>query len=161
MAGKFTPGRQRALIVEVMKAIGFPFDRGRLDESDHPFTEGVAGDIRVTTRLDHADPFNGPAGRAARDRPCAATTSACRANGARSRWARIAAWRSRRAQSLLIEMIICRSRAVPRLAASAAGEALRRHRPGVGAGQPVPPADPRAAQRRSASMPTSSPIRCT
>ena len=42
-----------------MKALGFPFDRGRLDESEHPFTEGVPGDIRVTTRFDPNDPFNG------------------------------------------------------------------------------------------------------
>src|SRR5690606_37839595 len=59
LAGKFTPGRQRALAVELMKAFGFDFSRGRLDESDHPFTEGVAGDIRVTTRFDQADPFKG------------------------------------------------------------------------------------------------------
>lgn len=59
LTGKFTPGRQRGLIVEVMKAFGFPFDRGRLDESAHAFTEGVPGDIRVTTRLDAADPFKG------------------------------------------------------------------------------------------------------
>ena len=59
IAGKFTPSRQRALITEVMKAMGFPFDRGRLDESKHPFTEGVPGDIRITTRFDQADPFIG------------------------------------------------------------------------------------------------------
>ncbi len=29
-------GEAAALAVEVMKAIGFPFDRGRLDESEHP-----------------------------------------------------------------------------------------------------------------------------
>ncbi|MDE2304751.1 MAG: carboxypeptidase M32, partial [Gammaproteobacteria bacterium] len=57
--GKFTIGRQRQLVVEVLKAMGFPFDRGRLDESEHPFTEGVPGDIRVTTRFDVADPFSG------------------------------------------------------------------------------------------------------
>jgi carboxypeptidase Taq len=57
--GKFSLGKQRALVTEVMKALGFPFDRGRLDESLHPFTEGVAGDIRVTTRFDAADPFPG------------------------------------------------------------------------------------------------------
>ena len=51
IAGHFAAGKQRAMIVEVMKAFGFPFDRGRLDESDHPFTEGVAGDIRVTTHF--------------------------------------------------------------------------------------------------------------
>ncbi|HEY7929883.1 MAG TPA: carboxypeptidase M32 [Steroidobacteraceae bacterium] len=59
ISGKFTPGKQRALVVEVMRAIGFPFDRGRLDESEHPFTEGVPGDIRITTRFDSADLFTG------------------------------------------------------------------------------------------------------
>src|SRR5947208_16334940 len=42
-----------------MKSVGFPFDRGRLDESEHPFTEGVPGDIRVTTRFDPNDIFSG------------------------------------------------------------------------------------------------------
>lgn len=59
VAGKFSPSRQRALCTEVMKALGFPFDRGRLDESEHPFTEGVAGDVRVTTKFSAADPFSG------------------------------------------------------------------------------------------------------
>jgi len=59
LTGKFPPGKQRALVVEVMKAVGFPFDQGRLDESDHPFTEGVAGDLRVTTRFDANNPFDG------------------------------------------------------------------------------------------------------
>jgi len=58
-SGKFALGKQRALVVEVMRAIGFPFDRGRLDESEHPFTEGVPGDIRVTTRFDDTDLFSG------------------------------------------------------------------------------------------------------
>src|SRR6202045_5064312 len=40
LTGKFTVARQRALSVDVLKALGFPFDRGRLDESEHPFTEG-------------------------------------------------------------------------------------------------------------------------
>ncbi len=39
--------------------MGFPFDRGRLDESTHAFTEGVPGDIRITTRFDQGDPFVG------------------------------------------------------------------------------------------------------
>jgi carboxypeptidase Taq len=59
ITGKFSISRQRQLVVEVMKALGFPFDRGRLDESEHPFTEGVPGDIRVTTRFDQSDPFTG------------------------------------------------------------------------------------------------------
>src|ERR1700751_1461896 len=49
LTGKFPAGKQRALTVEVMKAGGFPFDRGRLDESEQAFTEGVPGEMRVTT----------------------------------------------------------------------------------------------------------------
>jgi carboxypeptidase Taq len=59
MATRVAPARQRALALEVMKALGFPFDRGRLDESSHPFTEGVPGDVRITTRFDATDPFAG------------------------------------------------------------------------------------------------------
>ena len=42
-----------------MTRIGFPFEQGRIDESEHPFTEGVVGDIRITTRFEAADPFTG------------------------------------------------------------------------------------------------------
>ncbi len=59
VTGRFTATQQRQLALEVMKALGFPFDRGRLDESEHPVTGGVPGDIRVTTRFDVNDPFPG------------------------------------------------------------------------------------------------------
>ena len=59
IVGKFATAKQRSLVIEVMKAVGFPFEQGRLDESEHPFTEGVVGDLRVATRYDGADPFNG------------------------------------------------------------------------------------------------------
>jgi carboxypeptidase Taq len=59
LVGKVGISKQRTLAVEVMRKIGFPFDRGRLDESDHASTEGVAGDVRVTTRFDLNDPFTG------------------------------------------------------------------------------------------------------
>jgi carboxypeptidase Taq len=59
LAGKVSISKQRSLAIDVMRTIGFPFDRGRLDESDHPFTEGVWGDVRVTTRFDVNDPFTG------------------------------------------------------------------------------------------------------
>ncbi len=59
ITGRYTPSRQRQLAVEVMKTIGFPFDRGRLDESEHPFTGGVPGDIRITTRFSATDPLTG------------------------------------------------------------------------------------------------------
>jgi carboxypeptidase Taq len=39
--------------VEVAKAIGYDFNRGRQDKAAHPFTTGFGtGDIRITTRFD-------------------------------------------------------------------------------------------------------------
>ena len=35
-----------------MKALGFDFDHGRLDESLHPFCGGTHDDVRLTTRYD-------------------------------------------------------------------------------------------------------------
>jgi carboxypeptidase Taq len=109
LTGKFTPGRQRALIVEVMKAFGFPFDRGRLDESDHPFTEGVAGDIRVTTRIDQSDPFKGLLAAMHE------TGHALYDLGVPRDWRGQPVGKERgmaleESQSLFIEMIVCRSR---------------------------------------------------
>lgn len=109
LAGKFPAGKQRALVTEIMKAIGFPFDRGRIDESEHPFTEGVPGDIRVTTRFDPNDVFSGllgalhEAGHAMYDL------------GLPQEWRDQPVGRDRgmaleESQSLLIEMIVCRSR---------------------------------------------------
>ena len=109
LAGKFTPSKQRALVVEIMKAIGFPFDRGRLDESEHPFTEGVPGDIRVTTRFDPNDLFSGLLGALHE------TGHAMYDLGLPQDWRDQPVGRDRgmaleESQSLLIEMIICRSR---------------------------------------------------
>jgi carboxypeptidase Taq len=59
IAGKFSKSKQKQLSLEVMKALGFPFERGRLDESEHPFTGGVPGDIRVTTRFSNVEPITG------------------------------------------------------------------------------------------------------
>jgi carboxypeptidase Taq len=59
ISGKLSPAKQRQLSTEIMKTIGFPFDRGRLDESEHPFTGGVPGDIRITTRFSATDPLTG------------------------------------------------------------------------------------------------------
>jgi carboxypeptidase Taq len=59
IAGKFSKSKQKQLSLEVMKALGFPFERGRLDESEHPFTGGVPGDIRVTTRFSTVEPITG------------------------------------------------------------------------------------------------------
>jgi carboxypeptidase Taq len=57
LEGRFPVERQRALLTEMLTAIGFPFDRGRLDESAHSFTEGVPGDIRIAIPIDTANPL--------------------------------------------------------------------------------------------------------
>ncbi len=108
--GKFSTSKQRALVIEVMKAMGFPFDRGRLDESEHPFTEGVAGDMRVTTRFDASDPFTGLLGAVHE------TGHAMYDLGMPSAWRDQPVGRDRgmaleESQSLLLEMFVGRSRA--------------------------------------------------
>jgi carboxypeptidase Taq len=110
LAGKFTVSRQRALALDVLKALGFPFDRGRLDESEHPFTEGVPGDIRVTTRFDASDPFSGLLGAVHE------TGHAMYDLGLPQKWRDQPVGRDRglaleESQSLLFEMNLCRSRA--------------------------------------------------
>jgi carboxypeptidase Taq len=109
LAGKFPAGKQRALTVEVMKAVGFPFDRGRLDESEQPFTEGVPGDIRVTTRFVPEDVFSGLLGALHE------TGHAMYDLGLPQDWREQPVGRDRgmaleESQSLLIEMMVCRSR---------------------------------------------------
>ena len=109
LGGKFPAGKQRALTVEVMKAVGFPFDRGRLDESEQPFTEGVPGDIRVTTRFVPEDVFSGLLGALHE------TGHAMYDLGLPQDWRDQPVGRDRgmaleESQSLLIEMMVCRSR---------------------------------------------------
>lgn len=109
IAGRFTVSKQRQLALEIMKTLGFPFDRGRLDESDHPFTGGVPGDIRITTRFNGADPLTGlmgilhESGHAMYDL------------GLPEAWRMQPVGRDRgmalqESQSLLLEMLICRNR---------------------------------------------------
>ena len=48
--GPFSIPAQRALCEREMKLLSFDFDGGRLDVSAHPFSGGVAEDVRLTTR---------------------------------------------------------------------------------------------------------------
>jgi carboxypeptidase Taq len=50
LQGPYPIDRQRALGLEMMQALGFDFDHGRLDVSHHPFCGGVPTDVRMTTR---------------------------------------------------------------------------------------------------------------
>jgi carboxypeptidase Taq len=49
------PIQQKLLGKKIMEYMGFDFDRGRLDESIHPFCGGATNDIRLTTRYNQAD----------------------------------------------------------------------------------------------------------
>ena len=109
ITGKVGISKQRALAVDVMRKMGFPFDRGRLDESDHPSTEGVAGDVRITTRFDLNEPFTGLMG------VLHETGQAMYDLGLPEAWRDQPVGRDRgmaleESQSLLLEMIIARSR---------------------------------------------------
>ncbi len=53
--GPFPAERQKKLGERLMALAGFDFAHGRLDTSAHPFTGGVYGDVRITTRFDEAD----------------------------------------------------------------------------------------------------------
>ncbi len=47
----FDPDKERALTDYVLTKLGFPFDKGRLDYSPHPFSIGIGpNDVRITTR---------------------------------------------------------------------------------------------------------------
>ncbi len=51
---------QREFSLRVLREMGYDFDRGRLDESAHPFTTSTGGeDVRVTTRYNERDLFSG------------------------------------------------------------------------------------------------------
>lgn len=109
IAGKFSTAKQRHLAHELMKAMGFPFDRGRLDESEHPFTGGAPGDIRITTRFSATDPLTGLMG------VLHETGHAMYDVGLPEAWRGQPVGRDRgmamqESQSLLLEMVICRSR---------------------------------------------------
>jgi carboxypeptidase Taq len=109
LAVKVGVSKQRALALEVMRALGFPFDRGRLDEASHAFTEGVWGDVRVTTRFNVHEPFTGLMG------VLHETGQAMYDLGLPAAWRDQPVGRDRgmaleESQSLLLEMVIGRSR---------------------------------------------------
>ena len=53
--GPFPIEGQAALGLALMAAVGFDFERGRLDVSHHPFCGGANGDTRITTRYNDND----------------------------------------------------------------------------------------------------------
>lgn len=55
LTGHYPAEAQKKLSLKVMEVLGFNFDRGRLDVSTHPFSTGVHGDHRITTRFDESE----------------------------------------------------------------------------------------------------------
>lgn len=56
ITGAFPRDAQLALAKDVAAALGYDFDAGRIDESEHPFSTGHGeGDVRITTHLLETD----------------------------------------------------------------------------------------------------------
>jgi carboxypeptidase Taq len=107
--GPFSRDAQRALSGQFMRALGFDFDHGRLDESAHPFCGGVPDDVRITTRYDESDFTQGLMG------VLHETGHALYERGLPASWRRQPVGLARgmsihESQSLLVEMQACRSR---------------------------------------------------
>nr|MDQ2994138.1 carboxypeptidase M32 [Pseudomonadota bacterium] len=110
ITGNFPIDQQRQLGLELMQALGFNFNHGRLDVSHHPFCGGVPSDVRITTRYNESEFIT-------------SVMAVCHETGhARYEQGLPVAWRSQpvgkalgmaihESQSLLIEMYACRSAA--------------------------------------------------
>jgi len=58
LCGHFPREQQLALARELADAFGYDWARGRLDLAVHPFSSGSGQDVRITTRVVEAEPFN-------------------------------------------------------------------------------------------------------
>src|SRR6056297_456460 len=55
--GTYDAETQEDLARDTLDALGYDWDRGRLDTAAHPFSSGNQFDARVTTRFDESDPL--------------------------------------------------------------------------------------------------------
>jgi len=55
--GTYDADAQEAFSRDVLDALGFDWEHGRLDTSTHPFTSGNQFDARITTRFDETQPL--------------------------------------------------------------------------------------------------------
>ncbi|TWT02080.1 carboxypeptidase M32 [Reyranella sp. CPCC 100927] len=125
LPGPFPIEAQRQLGIEMMKAVGFDFGKGRLDVSAHPFTGGTPDDVRLTTRYDESDFARALMG------VLHETGHAMYEAGLPAAWRHQPVGRARgmalhESQSLLLEMQACRGRAfitfaAPRMRAAFGG----------------------------------------
>lgn len=103
-----SPDAQKAIGTTLMTHIGFDFERGRLDESHHPFCGGVPTDVRLTTRYNTDEALTGLMGI------CHETGHACYEQHLPDTWhhqpvGEALGMAVHESQSLIIEMEACRS----------------------------------------------------
>lgn len=108
--GPFPIDKQREVGVGFMQTLGFDFTRGRLDVSAHPFCGGATDDVRLTTRYEDGDFSRALMG------VLHETGHALYELGLPADWRRQPVGQARgmsvhESQSLLMEMLACRSRA--------------------------------------------------
>ena len=58
LTGSYGTDAQLQLARKLATTFGYDWNRGRLDLAVHPFSSGSGQDVRITTRVDEADPFN-------------------------------------------------------------------------------------------------------
>ena len=123
LAGPFPISAQRDLARRLMTAIGFDFDHGRLDVSDHPFCGGTPDDVRITTRYGEDDFVQSLMG------VLHETGHALYERGLPAAWRYQPVGQARgmgihESQSLLLEMQVCRGREFLSFAAPLVREAF-------------------------------------
>ncbi|MCH9769260.1 MAG: carboxypeptidase M32 [Gammaproteobacteria bacterium] len=108
LTGPFAIDKQRKIGLQLMQAIGFDFNHGRLDVSHHPFCGGVPSDVRLTTRYREDEFVSAIMGI------CHETGHACYEQHLPENWRQQPVGKAlgmsvHESQSLLIEMQACRS----------------------------------------------------
>ncbi len=57
LAGHFPESTQLLFTHEIARTFGYDFAHGRIDKAVHPFSSGSGHDVRITTRVDEAEPL--------------------------------------------------------------------------------------------------------
>ena len=58
LKGDFSKEKQMGLARALPEIFGYDWNAGRMDLAVHPFCSGNGGDVRITTRVDEANPFD-------------------------------------------------------------------------------------------------------
>ena len=128
LEGPFDIELQKAAFQDIMGALGFDFDHGRLDTSAHPFCGGTPSDVRMTTRYSDGAFLDAMMGVVHE------TGHALYEQGLPAQWARQPVGQARgmvlhESQSLTIEMQIVRSQAFMTFAAPKLAQAFGKSGP--------------------------------